>query len=98
MPDIITVSATEARRNFFELFNQVYYGKKTVIVKKTKTGGKVKIIADTADLKQEENMEDFIKETYGCLADDKRAYWPYGDKKTVKKQIKLQREKLKDWL
>ena len=98
MPDIITVSATEARRNFFELFNQVYYGKKTVIVKKTKTGGRIKIIADTAELNKEENMEDFIKATYGCLAGDKKAYWSYEDKKTVKKQIKLQKEKLENWL
>lgn len=97
MTDVITVSATEARNNFFELFNQVYYGKKIVVVKKAKKGGKVRIVADLPDIDEEIKVEDFIKETYGCLA-DKKTYWLSEDVRVRKSQIGLQKKKLKEWL
>lgn len=31
-----TISATEARNNFFDLLNRIYYGKKSVVVKRNK--------------------------------------------------------------
>lgn len=98
MADVITVTATEARNNFFELFNQVYYGRKTVVVKKAKKGGKVRIVADLPDIEEEAKTEDFIKETYGCLADRKNIYWPSEDADAKKAQISLQNNKLKKWL
>lgn len=95
MSQLITVSATEARNNFFELFNQVYYGGKVVVVKKAKKKGGIKMIADLS-LNRDNDIEDFIKDTYGCLA-GKSDYWSSEDPKLKEKQIKLQTKKLKGW-
>ena len=37
MRETQVISATEARNNFFDLLNAVYYGKRTVVVQKNKT-------------------------------------------------------------
>ena len=98
MTDVINVSATEARNNFFELFNQVYYGKKIVVVRKAKKRGRVRIVADLPNIEEKVKAEDFIKETYGCLADKRKTYWSSEDADAKKKQISLQKKKLKEWL
>ena len=56
------------------------------------------MIVDLTDINKEAKLEDFVKETYNCLADRKNIYWPSEDIKVRKNQIGLQKKKLKGWL
>lgn len=66
MSDVITVSATEARNNFFELLNMVLYGKKIVMVEKNKMPA-VRIIR--AETKSWKELEKALDKTYGIWRD-----------------------------
>ncbi|MCM8788127.1 MAG: hypothetical protein NC935_08820 [Candidatus Omnitrophica bacterium] len=84
MANIKIISATQARNNWFEILNWVNYEKGEVLVKKNKRFYVRIIPGETPKL---ESLDEVLNKIYGRLA-NKKSYFPYEDKKIIKKEKK----------
>ncbi len=79
MNNLKTISATEARNNWFELLRWVNQERKEVWIKKNK---KILVKILPGDPPTIDNLEDIIRRTRGMFK-GKKTYFPYQDDKKV---------------
>lgn len=84
MRNLKIISATEARNNWFEILNWVNFVKGEILIKKNK-----RIFARILPGKIPEinSVDEILNKIYG-RATKKKAYFPYEDKRIIKKEKK----------